>query len=98
MVWGAFSYHGRCNLQQLEGNLNSNVCIREILLPEIVPFLQFIPGTILQLDIARPFVAKIVRDSFSAYSPDMSPIEHVKDVVGRRLARHPRPATSKNEI
>ncbi|GFW31319.1 hypothetical protein TNCV_2579001 [Trichonephila clavipes] len=33
-----------------------------------------------------------------AYSPDMSPIEHVWDLVGRRLARDPRPAASKDEL
>ncbi|GFU79330.1 transposable element Tcb1 transposase [Trichonephila clavipes] len=32
------------------------------------------------------------------YSPDMSPIEHVWDLVGRCLARDPRPAASKNEL
>ncbi|GFY35393.1 hypothetical protein TNCV_194861 [Trichonephila clavipes] len=32
-----------------------------------------------------------------AYSPDMSPTEHVWDLVGRRLARDPRPAVSKDE-
>ena len=31
-----------------------------------------------------------------AYSPDMSPIEHVRDLVGRRLSL--RPAASKDEI
>ncbi|GFU53523.1 transposable element Tcb1 transposase [Trichonephila clavipes] len=31
-----------------------------------------------------------------AYLPDMSPIENVWDLVGRRLARDPRPATSKD--
>ncbi|GFY31686.1 transposable element Tcb1 transposase [Trichonephila clavipes] len=33
-----------------------------------------------------------------AYSPDMSPIEHVWDLVGRRLARDPRPADSQHEL
>ena len=28
----------------------------------------------------------------------MSPIEHVRDLVGRRLARDPRPAASKDEL
>ncbi|GFW00635.1 transposable element Tcb2 transposase [Trichonephila clavipes] len=32
------------------------------------------------------------------YSPDMSPIEHVLDLVGWRLARDPRPAASKDEL
>ncbi|GFU59225.1 transposable element Tcb1 transposase [Trichonephila clavipes] len=33
-----------------------------------------------------------------AYSSDMLPIEHVWDLVGRRLARDPRSAASKDEI
>ncbi|GFW69852.1 hypothetical protein TNCV_1403051, partial [Trichonephila clavipes] len=55
-----------------------------------------------------PHVAKTVRDfclaqhmqllPWSAYSPDMSPIEPVWDLVGRRFARDPRPAASKDEL
>ncbi|GFV46024.1 uncharacterized protein TNCV_2200341 [Trichonephila clavipes] len=33
-----------------------------------------------------------------AYSSDMSPIEHVWDLFGRRLIRDPRPAASKDEL
>ncbi|GFX87699.1 transposable element Tcb1 transposase [Trichonephila clavipes] len=33
-----------------------------------------------------------------AYSPDMSPIEHVLDLVGRRLTLDPHPADSKVEL
>ncbi|GFX83586.1 transposable element Tcb1 transposase [Trichonephila clavipes] len=33
-----------------------------------------------------------------AYSPDMSPIEHVWDLVGRRVARDPCPAASKDKL
>ncbi|GFW60380.1 transposable element Tcb2 transposase [Trichonephila clavipes] len=64
--------------------------------------LQSIHGAIFQQDNARPHVAKIVPDfcpaqhiqliPWPAYSPDMSPIEHVWDLVGQRLARDPRPA------
>ncbi|GFW82423.1 uncharacterized protein TNCV_3819031 [Trichonephila clavipes] len=35
---------------------------------------------------------------WSSYSPDMSPIEHVWELVGRRLARDPRPPASKDEL
>ncbi|GFV32717.1 hypothetical protein TNCV_3890751 [Trichonephila clavipes] len=69
---------------------------------------QSIPGAIFQQGNARPHVAKAVRDFCSAqhmkllpwpaYSPDMSPIEHVWDFVGRRLARNPRPSFSKDEL
>ncbi|GFW62703.1 hypothetical protein TNCV_2624661 [Trichonephila clavipes] len=70
--------------------------------------LDCIPGAIFQQDNARPHVAKTVRDFFSAqhmqlppwpaYSLNMLPIEHVWNLVGRRLARDPRPATSKDEL
>ncbi|GFW14432.1 transposable element Tcb1 transposase [Trichonephila clavipes] len=33
-----------------------------------------------------------------AYSPDMSPIEHVWDCVSRHLARDPRSSASKDEL
>ncbi|GFX48066.1 uncharacterized protein TNCV_4114011 [Trichonephila clavipes] len=39
MVWGAISYHGRSNLQRIKDNINSNKYVREVLLPEVVPFL-----------------------------------------------------------
>ncbi|GFY19581.1 transposable element Tc1 transposase [Trichonephila clavipes] len=86
MVWGVISYHGRSNLLRIEG----------------------IPGAIFQQDNARPHAAKTVREFCSAqrmqrlpsfaYSLDMSPIEHVWDLVGRRFARDPRPAASKDEL
>ncbi|GFX21210.1 transposable element Tcb2 transposase [Trichonephila clavipes] len=57
---------------------------------------------------ARPHIAKAVLDfcsvphmqllSWSAYSPNVSPIQHVWDLVGRLLARDPRPAASKDEL
>ncbi|GFY08357.1 transposable element Tcb2 transposase [Trichonephila clavipes] len=63
---------------------------------------------IFKQDNARPHVSKTVRDFYSvqhmqllpwpAYSPDMSPIEHVWNLVGWRLARDPRPAASKDEL
>ncbi|GFW63589.1 transposable element Tcb2 transposase [Trichonephila clavipes] len=75
-------------------------------MPEVVPF--GIRGTIFQQDYAHPYVAKTVRDLCSAqlmkllplpaYSPDMSPIEHMWDLVGRRLTPDPRPAVSKYEL
>ncbi|GFV82210.1 transposable element Tcb2 transposase [Trichonephila clavipes] len=59
-------------------------------------------------DNARTHIAKTVRDFcsaqhmqlrfWSAYSPDMSPIEHVWDLVGRSLARDPHPAAAKDEL
>ncbi|GFX47795.1 transposable element Tc1 transposase [Trichonephila clavipes] len=108
MVWGAIPYHGRSHLLRIEGNLTSNRYVREVLQLEVVPFLQGISGAVFQQDNECPHVAKTVGDfcsaqhmqllSWPAYSPDMPPIEHVWDLVGRRLARDPHPAASKDEL
>ncbi|GFT82381.1 transposable element Tc1 transposase [Trichonephila clavipes] len=73
-----------------------------------IPFLQGLPGTVFQQDNARPHVAKTVKsylDSqqvqllpWPAYSPDISPIEHEWDIVGRRIARDLRPVASTDEL
>ncbi|GFW17634.1 hypothetical protein TNCV_2651911 [Trichonephila clavipes] len=67
-----------------------------------------IPGAIFQQDNARPHVVKTVRDFCSAqhmqllpwlaYSPNMSHIKHVWDLVGQCLARDPRSAALKDEL
>ncbi|GFW75273.1 transposable element Tcb1 transposase [Trichonephila clavipes] len=85
-----------------------NRYVREVLQPKVIFFRHGISGAIFQKDNARPHVAKPGRDfclaqhmrllPWSAYSPDISPIEHVLDLVGRRLARDPRPAASKDEL
>ncbi|GFY14615.1 transposable element Tc1 transposase [Trichonephila clavipes] len=90
------AFQRRSNLLRIKDNLNSNRHVREVLQPEVVPFLQGSPGAIFQPDNALPHVAKTVRDFCSAqqmqllpwpaYFPDMSPIEHLGDLVGRRIA------------
>ncbi|GFY02561.1 transposable element Tcb1 transposase [Trichonephila clavipes] len=72
------------------------------------PSFKGIPGAIFQQDNAQPHVAKTVQDfcsaqhmqllPWSAYSPNMSPVEHVWDLVCRRLARDLHPAASKDEL
>ena len=84
------------------------MCMHEVLWPKVFPFTQDIPGPIFQQDNARSDVAKTVRDFClaqhiqlllsPAYSPDLLPIEHVWDLIGRRLACDPRPAASKYEL
>lgn len=104
MVWGAIGYNMRSRLLRIEGNLNSNRYIREVLQPEALPLLQAAPHAIFQQDNARPHVARNVQAFFEerrvpllpwpARSPDMSPIEHVWDMVGRQLVRSGPPAAT----
>ncbi|GFV20545.1 transposable element Tcb1 transposase [Trichonephila clavipes] len=108
MVWGAIAYHGRSQLLRIVGNLNSTRYINEVLQPQVIPFLQGLPGAVFQQDNACPHVTKTVKSYLDSqqvqllpwpvYLPDMSPIEHVWDVIGRRLARDLRPVTSTEEL
>ena len=41
---GGILYHARSNLLRTEVNLSSNKYVREVLQPEVFPFLQGIPG------------------------------------------------------
>ena len=84
------------------------MCMHEVLWPKVFPFTQDIPGPIFQQDNARSDVAKTVRDFClaqhiqlllsPAYSPDLLPIEHVWDLIGRSLARNPSPAALKDGL
>ncbi|GFX20071.1 transposable element Tcb1 transposase [Trichonephila clavipes] len=108
MVWGAIAYHGRSQLLRIVGNLISTRYINEVLQAQAIPFQQGLPGVVYQQDNARPHVAKTVKsylDSqqvpllpWPAYSPDMSPIEHVWDIVRWRLDRDLRPVASTDEL
>ncbi|GFV05271.1 transposable element Tcb2 transposase [Trichonephila clavipes] len=97
-----FSDESRFNLWDPDGRIRVRRC-----LPECVVERHCGLTPAVMKDNARPHVAKTVRDFCStqymqfvpwpAYSPDMSPIEHMLDLVGWRLVRYPRPTASKDE-
>ncbi|GFV37051.1 transposable element Tc1 transposase [Trichonephila clavipes] len=104
----AFSEESRFNLWDHELQIRVRRYTGERCLPECVIERHngLTPGV--TQDNARPHVAKTDRDYCSAqhmqllpwpvYSPDMSPIEQVWYLVGRRLARDRRSAASKDEL
>ena len=85
----------KTNLIVVQGNLNAQSYINQILQPEAVPFLQRHGPAILMHDNARPRVARICRQFLNrinvnvlpwpAVSPDINPIEHIWDCFGRNV-------------
>ncbi|GFW12862.1 transposable element Tcb2 transposase [Trichonephila clavipes] len=111
IIWGAISYHGRSNLLQIEENLNSKITsVKCSLQPEVIPFfkasleLSFIWIMHVQMlqrlleiydqpNTCNFFLGMLIRRICQLLSTDSS-----QDLVGRRLARDPRPAASKDEL
>ena len=92
-MMGGIGYNVRSRLVHIEGNLNSDSYIWEVVEPKVLPLLRRILGAVFQQDNARAHVSQTAQTFFSAqnvmllswpaYSLDISPIEHVWDFIGR---------------
>ncbi len=95
MVWAGVCYGQRTQVHFIDGILNAQRYRDEILRPIVVPFIHD-HHLMLQHDNAWspcfkdlytiPGIAENIPVlTWPAYSPDMSPIEHVWDALDRRI-------------
>ncbi|UYV68320.1 hypothetical protein LAZ67_5003859 [Cordylochernes scorpioides] len=101
MVWGAIAYDSRSPLLRIQGTMTAQRYVDDVLRPVTLPYLQGVPNALYQQDNAQPHTARISQQALQdvhvqmlpwpPYSPDLSPIEHVWDIIGRRLHALPQP-------
>ena len=109
MVWGCISVRSRTDLVILPPPaMTSARYVSDILRPHILPLRQIHRNFVFMQDNARPHTANVTRRFFEehniallphpANSPDLNPIEHIWDEIGRRLRRREEQPYNLNQL
>ena len=95
MVWGAIGYGRRSPLIFIRGNMTAARYIDDVLEPGLLPYIEELQNALFQQDNALLHIAhrtmQFLEDAdvdilpWPPRSPDLNPIEHVWDMMGRRL-------------
>ncbi|GFT89112.1 transposable element Tcb2 transposase [Trichonephila clavipes] len=96
MVWSDDAYYTRSPPVLIRGTMTVQWYVHDIQQPHVLPPMQRLQGAIFLQDNARPHTSRMSQNClhtvttlpWPARSPDLFPIEHISDHLGRRVG-HP---------
>lgn len=109
MVWGGVSEGGKTDLLVIEGNLNANRYVREVLAPQVVQYAGAVgDGFVFMDDNAQPHRGRVVdeilegqgieRMEWPTNSPHLNPLENLWAQLKRATRRQVEANTDRAEL
>jgi hypothetical protein len=99
---------GRSPLVFVRGIMNAQRYVADTIEPHFLPHFPTLPNPVFQQDNARPHIARVTLACFEQAdvilltwpprSPELFPIEHVWDIIGRRLGNLMRPPQTLEDL